>query len=175
MADVLLPRAPCVAENSSTSNHGRSRARRYVAPVCAKGPRTACPLTNTKHILLSLSCAPPSRAFAVILNPTVKFIFAAGAAGGILWKLSNIMGSNNHYDHEMLGDGAKAPAAAKEAERCALAVLSLASSLPLSCHRACLAQMQTLRCLGCDGLDLDLDLDSRQDTKTQKTPNKTKV
>lgn len=95
-------------------------------------------MTNTKHILLSLSCAPPSRAFAVILNPTVKFIFAAGAAGGILWKLSNIMGSNNHYDHEMLGDGAKAPAAAKEAERCALAVLSLASSLPLSCHRACL-------------------------------------
>lgn len=132
-------------------------------------------MTNIKHILLSLSCAPPSRAFAVILNPTVKFIFAAGAAGGILWKLSNIMGSNNHYDHEMLGDGAKAPAAAKEAERCALAVLSLASSLPLSCHRACLAQMKTPRCLGCDGLDLDLHLDSRQDTKTQKTPNKTKV
>ena len=56
---------------------------------------------------------------AVILNPTVKFIFAAGAAGGIMWKISNLMGSNNHYDHEMLGDGAKAPAAAKEAERCA--------------------------------------------------------
>jgi hypothetical protein len=171
---VLLPRAPCVAENSSTSNHGRSRARRYVAPVCAKGPRTACPLTNTKHILLSLSCAPPSRAFAVILNPTVKFIFAAGAAGGILWKLSNIMGSNNHYDHEMLGDGAKAPAAAKEAERCALAVLSLASSLPLSCHRACLAQMQTPDAWVVMALILILILILAK-TKTQKTPNKTKV
>jgi hypothetical protein len=131
-------------------------------------------LTNTKHILLSLSCAPPSRAFAVILNPTVKFIFAAGAAGGILWKLSNIMGSNNHYDHEMLGDGAKAPAAAKEAERCALAVLSLASSLPLSCHRACLAQMQTPDDWVVMALILILILILAK-TKTQKTPNKTKV
>ena len=46
--------------------------------------------------------------------------------------MSNLIGHNDHYDHQMLGDGAKAPEAAKEAERyvAALAHSILRTTMP---------------------------------------------
>jgi hypothetical protein len=54
--------------------------------------------------------------FSLITDKAFRFIIASGIGGGIMWKVSSMMGSD-HYDHQMLGNGDKAPEKAKEAER----------------------------------------------------------
>jgi len=57
---------------------------------------------------------PP--AYSVLTDSAFKFVVGFGLAGGAVWKISSMMGGN-HYDHEMLGNGSKAPEKAQEAER----------------------------------------------------------
>ena len=88
-------------------------------------------LTSSRLALCLVVCfAPSSR----LLRCRRRFIFAAGATGGILWKMGNIMGSNDHYDMKMTGDGELATKDSKEAEKCALALYPITpfSRTPIS-------------------------------------------
>ena len=55
-------------------------------------------------------------AHATLLNPTVKYVLGAGLTGGAIWKMWNVAGGTS-YDHEMLGDGAKATPQSQELEK----------------------------------------------------------
>ena len=78
----------------------------------------ACPLGAVTSFgsLRATMYWPKAPGFALFTDSAFRFVMGFGLAGGAVWKLMNMSGSDN-YDHKMLGDGELAPEKAKEAER----------------------------------------------------------
>jgi len=56
---------------------------------------------------------PP--AYSILTDSMAKFVLGFGLGGVAVWKMSSLVGGNNH-DHEMMGNGSKAPEQAQRAE-----------------------------------------------------------